>query len=223
MPILLTLAIVGLMGTVSDAHAQGPGEFKRTPSLLSTRSFHTATTLADARVLVDGGTDGTFVHRSAEIYDPATGDFTDTGEMAQFRFGHTATLMNDGRVPVTGGPKHQDRFIAEAEIYDPSTGEFAMTTPPSSTRAYHTSTLLQNGKVLIVEGLSNHFEILSSAELFDPATATLLATRFRWPFLVQGCVGLGIEQAGVLSGQTRETRHAIKKFPEKPTIESRDM
>ena len=127
LPILLTLAIVGLMGTVSDAHAQGPGEFKRTPSLLSTRSFHTATTLADARVLVAGGTGGTFVHRSAEIYDPATGDFTDTGEMAQFRFGHTATLMNDGRVLVTGGLRHQDRFIAEAEIYDPSTGEFAMT------------------------------------------------------------------------------------------------
>jgi len=95
--------------------------------LLSTRSFHTATTLADARVLVAGGTGGTFVHRSAEIYDPATGDFTDTGEMAQFRFGHTATLMNDGRGLVTGGLKHQDRFIAEAEIYDPSTGEFAMT------------------------------------------------------------------------------------------------
>ena len=222
MPILLTLAIVGLMGTVSDAHAQGPGEFKRTPSLLSTRSFHTATTLADARVLVDGGTDGTFVHRSAEIYDPATGDFTDTGEMAQFRFGHTATLMNDGRVPVTGGPKHQDRFIAEAEIYDPSTGEFAMTTPPSSTRAYHTSTLLQNGKVLIVGGLSNHFEILSSAELFDPATDTFSDTS---PMAVSGTRlrRLGHEQAGVLSGQTRETRHAVKKFPEKPMIESRDM
>ena len=71
MPILLTVAIVRLMRVVSDAHAQGPGEFKRTPSLLSTRSFHTATTLADARVLVAGGTGGTFVHRSAEIYDPA--------------------------------------------------------------------------------------------------------------------------------------------------------
>ena len=201
MPILLTVAIVRLMRAVSDAHAQGPGEFKRTPPLLSTRSFHTATTLADARVLVAGGTGGTFVHRSAEIYDPATGDFTDTAEMAQFRFGHTATLMNDGRVLVTGGLKHQDRFLAEAKIYDPSTGEFAMTAPQSSARAYHTSTLLQNGKVLIVGGLSNHFEILSSAELYDPATATLSATRFRWPFLVRGCVGLGMSRQACQVGK----------------------
>ncbi len=126
---LVALAFAGLLAVASDAHAQGPGEFKRMASLLSSRGFHTATTLADGRVLVAGGTDGTFVHRSAEIYDPATGDFTDTGEMAQFRFGHTATLMRDGRVLVMGGLKLQDRFIKEAEIYDPATGQFTATSP----------------------------------------------------------------------------------------------
>jgi len=139
-------------------------------------AFKIATTLADGRVLVAGGTDGAFVHRSAEIYDPATSDFTDTGEMAQFRFAHTATLMNDSRVLITGDVKQREQFIAEAGICDPPTDEFAITASLSSARAYHTSTLLQNGKDLIVDGPSNQFEILSSAELLNPTTDTFSDT-----------------------------------------------
>ena len=77
------LAIAGLLATVRDANDQGSGEFNRTLSSLSTRSFHIATKLANGRVLVASGTDGAFAHTTAETYGLATSDCTDTGEMAQ--------------------------------------------------------------------------------------------------------------------------------------------
>ncbi|MCH8309232.1 MAG: hypothetical protein IIB17_01895 [Chloroflexi bacterium] len=132
--ITLILVSVGLIVTASNIHAQTSGEFKRTPSMVSGRSFHTATTLADGRVLLVGGTDGNFVLTSAEIYNPATGDFTPTGEMDQSRFSHRATLLPDGRVLVTGGQGDGDHFFKQSEIYDPSTGEFSITSPTSSAK-----------------------------------------------------------------------------------------
>ena len=68
------------------------------------RAAHTATRLADGRVLVTGGIRrGEAALASAEIYDPRTSDFSATGEMTSPRVGHTATLLRDGRVLIAGG------------------------------------------------------------------------------------------------------------------------
>ena len=68
------------------------------------RSGHTATLLADGRVLVTGGS---IVHDSAtstaEIYDPAAGTWTLVAPDVDGRVGHTATLLDDGTVLVSGG------------------------------------------------------------------------------------------------------------------------
>ncbi len=75
---------------------------------------HTATLLANGKVLLTGGTSegcGTFF--LAKLYDRATGTFTFTGNMTTPRFWHTATLLLDGRVLMSGG------MSSSAELYTP--------------------------------------------------------------------------------------------------------
>jgi hypothetical protein len=67
--------------------------------LATARSGHTATLLADGRVLITGGD----ASSSVEIYDPSTESFAVTGNMSSARSGHTATRLSDGRVLVFGG------------------------------------------------------------------------------------------------------------------------
>src|SRR5687768_16701906 len=80
--------------------AQSPGTFTATGDMTSRRHLHTATLLADGRVLIAGGNSllSQRTQSSAELYDPRSGTFTLTGNMATPRVVHTATLLPDGRV-----------------------------------------------------------------------------------------------------------------------------
>jgi len=89
-------------------------------SMSKVRYAHVSTTLADGRVLVAGGTDGTFSHSTAEIYNPSTGTWSATGSMSVVRSSAQAVRLLSGKVLVAGG------FGAStAELYDPSTGTWA--------------------------------------------------------------------------------------------------
>ena len=72
------------------------------------RRGHTATLLANGRVLIAGGlvccTDNREAFSAAaEIYDPTTGRFQLTDSLRQGRGFHRATLLADGRVLLSGG------------------------------------------------------------------------------------------------------------------------
>ena len=55
------------------------GNFTSTGPMVDTLASHTATLLADGRVLIAGGTDGSKDYASAELYDPTTGAFRPSG------------------------------------------------------------------------------------------------------------------------------------------------
>ena len=148
------------------------------------RVGHTATRLADGRVLVVGGltccvsTPGiisAFSIDTAEIYDPDTDQFTPTGSLASARAFHTATLLPDGRVLIAGGlPFGIDVNPppANAEIYDPSTGAFSPAGNLRVARGKHAAVLLTDGRVLVIGGLDSFESTIGipATEVFDPAT-----------------------------------------------------
>jgi hypothetical protein len=80
---------------------------------------HTATRLANGKVLVAGGWNGTIDLDSAEIYDPGTETWSTTGNLKVGRDSHTATLLNNGKVLVVGGWDTYGNALDSAEIYTP--------------------------------------------------------------------------------------------------------
>jgi len=158
------------------------------------RALHTATLLANGKVLVAGG-DGyngkpdlisgeapLAANASAELYDPATGSFTEIAGMDSPRFRQTATPLSNGKVLLTGGfsgfgPQ------ATADLYDSVTGSFLAANNMGTARGAHTATVLPNGTVLIAGGATyGGFEFpefgpgIASAEVYDPATNSFAPT-----------------------------------------------
>ena len=120
------------------------------------RHGHTATLLADGKVLVvggNGGANGRNAMDSAELYDPADGSWTAALNLIGGRADHTATLLADGTVLVAGGGGGlQYRALASAELYDPVTGSWSAAGTMITARKDATATLLADGRVLIVGG-----------------------------------------------------------------------
>ena len=153
-----------------------PGTWAATGGMAAGRTAHTATRLANGKVLIAGGLDtGTSLDNplaSALLYDPTTGTFTPTGSMATPRFRHSATLLPNGKVLIGGGVTTGSGGICinSAELFDPAanngTGAFTSAGSMVAFRADFTATLLPNGKVLMTGGSCTGG---TSAELWDPA------------------------------------------------------
>jgi len=149
------------------------GTFTTTGSMTTPRGWHTATRLADGRVLIAGGENKRTDLTSAEIYNPKTGKFTKTGSLTVGRVYHAAVRLSDGRVLVTGGGNDYSggKFLTSAELYDPKTGTWTETGSMADQRNLMTSTLLADGRVLVAGGFGATGP-LAVAELYDPKTGT---------------------------------------------------
>jgi len=155
----------------AEVWSPSTGTFAGTASNLGTaRYLHTTTLLADGRVLVAGGNNGTAAISGAEIFDPITGQFFATGTMGTARYSHTATLLPNGKVLVCGG------FPATttAEIYDPATASWAATGSLLNARGEHFAAVLADGRVLVGAGSNSGY--LNTAEIYDPGTGVFSAT-----------------------------------------------
>ncbi len=88
------------------------------------RLSHSATLLADGKVLVAGGTDAN--QSTAEVYDPANDAWTPVGNLKVPRFAHSALRLSDGKVLISGGHASGVGDCSIAELYDPSTNTFSL-------------------------------------------------------------------------------------------------
>jgi hypothetical protein len=120
-------------------------------TMLTERRGHTATRLANGRVLIAGGENSTGPLNQTEIYDPSAATFSPAGNMNAARVDHSATLLADGRVLIIGG-RNSSGALDSTEIFDPATGAFTSGPSMSVARAGHTATLFANGSVLVVGG-----------------------------------------------------------------------
>jgi hypothetical protein len=137
------------------------------------RAAHTATRLADGRVLIAGGcqSDGCEegLTASALLFDPVSGRFTRTGDLKVARAGHRAVPLRDGSVLVIGGWTASGPTRA-IERYVPTTGRFSAHGQLQQARDGFTATALHDGSILVVGGYADGMRRLASAERYDPRT-----------------------------------------------------
>ncbi len=163
--------------TAAELFSPATGRWTPAGALASGRQYHTATALADGRVLVAGGILESTLVADAEIYDPASGRWAAAGTMVQGRIGHTATLLPDGRVLVAGGlakgAETPLEFTDSAEVFDPARRTWTAVAPMGQPRSEHTATLLADGTALVAGGRGLPYgagSTLRDSLLFNPAT-----------------------------------------------------
>jgi hypothetical protein len=131
------------------------------------RAGHTATLLADGRVLIAGGqvAEGTTenpmgVISAAELYDPVAGTWTATGSMSEPRSGHAAALVDGDRVLVAGGSV----ISGLTELYDVRTGTWQAGLKVEGWMN-PTAIALGDGRALVIDAFG-------AIAIYDPAAPT---------------------------------------------------
>jgi len=174
-------SVSGDLGALPSAELYDPvaGVFSATGNMTVAREMHTATLLANGKVLVAGGTQvgsSGGILGSAELYDPAAGTFTATGSMATPRDLHSATLLANGEVLMAGGfGSGAPPTLETAELYDATAGTFSAAGDLTTPRAFDSATLLKSGEVLIAggaladySGIAGADATFTAAELYVP-------------------------------------------------------
>ncbi len=180
-------AIATVTAPLASAELFDPatGLFTLVGSMATPRFGHGATLLADGKVLVSGGSDGTGTSQptlSAELFDPSTNSFTEVGPSNFPHIAQGPARLRDGRVLMAGSFYNPTGSIFgggiitdETEIFAPG-GSFSVATPMVKPRIDIGGQLLLDGTVLVAGGVatnigpSNLTIFHSSSEVFDPVT-----------------------------------------------------
>lgn len=135
-------------------------------TLIASRGYHTATLLADGRLLVVGGD---FSPRTAEIYDPSSDNWTLTGPLVEGRWLHAAVRLSGGKVLVVGGV-----MSPTAEIFDPTTLSWSPVGDPGRHYRLEGAALvaLPNGGAVLAGGGYYAEMIDNQTQIYDPPSRT---------------------------------------------------
>ncbi|MRG97637.1 Kelch repeat-containing protein [Polyangium spumosum] len=129
------------------------------------RHSHTATRLANGKVLIAGGLDFDGNAIGSRIFDPATGAFTSIVGSAAQRYAHSASLLPDGRVLLAGGRNASGSPLSSAHLFNPATNTWQTTDLLQNARSNHIALNLQGDRVLFIGGLGAGTTALTSVEI----------------------------------------------------------
>ena len=149
---------------------------------MTERSGHSATLMADGRVLVAGGRNSLGDPRTTEIFDPAHGSFVAGPTALAPHHASLAPVIADGRILLAGsGPGGSELFDPRAAApVVPSAAPGPRAFSPIQTGVMHDGPSLvelDDGRVLIVGGsIVGGQDVTDIAEIFDPTTGRVTPT-----------------------------------------------
>jgi N-acetylneuraminic acid mutarotase len=141
------------------------GKWTLTGSLRTARRNHTATLLANGKVLVAGGANSSGWPRNAELFDPVKGKWGRAGNTTTGREAATAVLLTDGRVLLAGGGNPSAQ--TSAELYEPAANRWVATGSMNDPHG-GPAVRLQDGRVLVAGG--------GTGDVYSPTTGTWAPT-----------------------------------------------
>lgn len=107
--------------STAEIYSPAANSWTAVASMNQARGLHSATLLANGKVLVAGGfSPGTLT--SAEVYDPSANTWTVVGSLSYARSSHAALRLSDGRVLVAATQLGN----LPSEVFDPATGTWSL-------------------------------------------------------------------------------------------------
>ena len=164
----------GIASPTAEIYDPGTGTCSAVAAPSMGRTLHTATLLADGRVLVIGGgakfdlsdVVGSLatVVGTTEIYDPVADTWSAGPNTPGPLLAHQASRLGDGRVLVSSGVEVGNvfgipvpGFTSQCLRYDPGTNSLLSTASMPVPRAYHGQITLPGGGAMIVGGATGDF------------------------------------------------------------------